>query len=565
MVALLAAVSILTYSAYAQKSTPSPVRQALEQEMKRVFGLLQQKGDPAPYFISYSVRENESIEIETSLGALRSSQKDHSRLLDIDVRVGDYNLDNTHQLRGQRGANTSSPFSYPVLMPIDNDVDALRSVIWLETDRKYKAAVERFIQVKANRTIKVDEEDTSADMSRQKSETATLALASVDMNVANWEKKLKAFSAAFNKYPEVYEGTLSISANANNDYVVNSEGTSIQHGRASWRLSIYARTKADDGMDLYRFEAFDSHTMDRLPSDEKIRQTIEAMVADLKALRAAPVIDPFTGPAILSGRASGVFFHEIFGHRIEGHRQKSETEGQTFTKKVNQPILPDFISVVDDPTTERINEVDLNGYYKFDDDGVAAQKVTVVDKGILKNFLMSRSPISGFETSNGHGRKAPGYRTVGRQGNLIVQATNTVSDAKLRAMLIDEAKKQGKTFGLLFKDISGGFTLTGRSSPQSFQVTPIMVYRIYVDGRPDELVRGVDLIGTPLTSFSKIVAAGDTPEIFNGFCGAESGYVPVAAVSPSILTTQIEVQKKIKSSERPPILPPPMVRNGGQR
>ena len=565
MVALLAAVSILTYSAYAQKSTPSPVRQALEQEMKRVFGLLQQKGDPAPYFISYSVRENESIEIEASLGALRSSQKDHSRLLDIDVRVGDYNLDNTHQLRGQRGANTSSPFSYPVLMPIDNDVDALRSVIWLETDRKYKAAVERFIQVKANRTIKVDEEDTSADMSRQKSETATLALASVDMNVANWEKKLKAFSAAFNKYPEVYEGTLSISANANNDYVVNSEGTSIQHGRASWRLSIYARTKADDGMDLYRFEAFDSHTMDRLPSDEKIRQTIEAMVADLKALRAAPVIDPFTGPAILSGRASGVFFHEIFGHRIEGHRQKSETEGQTFTKKVNQPILPDFISVVDDPTTERINEVDLNGYYKFDDDGVAAQKVTVVDKGILKNFLMSRSPISGFETSNGHGRKAPGYRTVGRQGNLIVQATNTVSDAKLRAMLIDEAKKQGKTFGLLFKDISGGFTLTGRSSPQSFQVTPIMVYRIYVDGRPDELVRGVDLIGTPLTSFSKIVAAGDTPEIFNGFCGAESGYVPVAAVSPSILTTQIEVQKKIKSSERPPILPPPMVRNGGQR
>src|SRR5262249_25915297 len=492
MVALLTGVSILTHSTYAQKSTPSPVRQALEQEMKRVFALLQQKGNPAPYFISYSVRENESIEIETSLGALRSSQKDHSRLLDIDVRVGDYNLDNTHQLRGQqRGTNTGWPFAYPVLMQIDNDGDALRSVIWLETDRKYKAAVERFIQVKANRTIKVDEEDTSADMSRQKSETATLALASVDMNVANWEKKLKAFSAAFNKYPEVYEGTLSISANANNDYVVNSEGTSIQHGRASWRLSIYARTKADDGMDLYRFEAFDSHTMDRLPSDEKIRQTIEAMVADLKALRAAPVIDPFTGPAILSGRASGVFFHEIFGHRIEGHRQKSETEGQTFTKKVNQPILPDFISVVDDPTTERINEVDLNGYYKFDDDGVAAQKVTVVDKGILKNFLMSRSPISGFETSNGHGRKAPGYRTVGRQGNLIVQATNTVSDAKLRAMLIDEAKKQRKTFGLLFKDISGGFTLTGRSSPQSFQVTPIMVYRIYVDGRPDELVRGV--------------------------------------------------------------------------
>src|SRR5438034_1150724 len=270
-------------------------------------------------------------------------------------------------------------------------------------------------------------------------------------------------------------------------------------------------------MELYRFEAFDAHTGDRLPSDDKIRQTIETMVDDLKALRAAPVIDPFTGPAILSGRASGVFFHEIFGHRIEGHRQKSESEGQTFTKKVNQSILPDFISVIDDPTNERVSGIDLNGYYKFDDDGVPAQKVTVVEKGILRNFLMSRSPVAGFETSNGHGRKAPGYRTVGRQGNLIVQASNTVSDAKLRTMLIDEAKKQGKTFGLLFKDISGGFTQTGRSSTQSFQVTPIMVYRVYVDGRPDELVRGVDLIGTPLTYFSKIVSSGDTLEFIIGF------------------------------------------------
>src|SRR5205823_5221161 len=233
--------------------------------------------------------------------------------------------------------------------------------------------------------------------------------------------------------------------------------------------------------------------------------------------------------------------------------------------KINQSILPDFISVVDDPTTERLGSTDLNGYYKFDDDGVPAQKVTVVDKGILKNFLMSRSPVAGFETSNGHGRKAPGYRTVGRQGNLIVQASNTVTDAKLRTMLIDEAKKQSKTFGLLFKDISGGFTLTTRSSPQSFQVTPIMVYKIYVDGRPDELVRGVDLIGTPLTSFSKIVAAGDTPEVFNGFCGAESGYVPVSAVSPAILTTQIEVQKKAKASDRPPILAPPIAANGGRQ
>ena len=553
----LVCISLLIPAATAQKTTPGPVLQALDEELKRAFDVLKQKGNPAPYFIGYSVSEMESVDIDASLGALRSSQTSLTRLLDIDVRVGDYQLDNTHQIRGQRGTTSGPSFSYPVLMPVDNDIDALKSVVWLETDEKYKAAVERFIQVKANRTIKVEEEDTSADLSRESKQTAVLAPANLDLDIPTWQKKVQDFSALFNKYPEIYEGSVGLSSSATNDYLANTEGTSVQHGIASIRLSIYARTKADDGMELYRFESFDAHSADHLPGDATIRQTIETMVRDLKALRAAPVIEPYTGPAILSGRASGVFFHEIFGHRIEGHRQKSETEGQTFTKKINQPVLPDFISVIDDPTMERIAGTDLNGHYAFDDDGVPAQRVTVVDKGILKNFLMSRSPVSGFENSNGHGRKAPGFRTVGRQGNLIVQATNTVSDAKMRVMLIEEAKKQGKPFGLLFKDISGGFTLTGRSSPQSFQVTPIMVYRIYVDGRPDELVRGVDLIGTPLTSFSQIVAAGDTPEVFNGFCGAESGYVPVAAVSPSILTAQIEVQKKAKSSDRPPILPPP--------
>jgi predicted Zn-dependent protease len=273
------------------------------------------------------------------------------------------------------------------------------------------------------------------------------------------------------------------------------------------------------------------------------------------------VIEPYTGPAILSGRASGVFFHEIFGHRIEGHRQKDEDGGQTFTKQVNKQILPTFISVFDDPTLQQLKagaaETDLNGFYPYDDEGVKSQRVPVVESGILKNFLMSRSPVKGFSNSNGHGRKSAGLRPVGRQGNLIVQSSQMVSDARLRELLIEECKKQGKPFGLFFSDISGGFTNTNRGGPQAFQVTPVMVYRVYTDGRPDELVRGVDLIGTPLVSFSKILATSDRQEVFNGMCGAESGWVPVSAVSPAILTAQIEVQKKPKSNDRLPILPPP--------
>lgn len=310
-------------------------------------------------------------------------------------------------------------------------------------------------------------------------------------------------------------------------------------------------------MDLFRFDAFDAVTPDGLPNDTRLTQAAEKIVKDLIALKNAPVVEPFAGPAILSGRASGVFFHEIFGHRIEGHRQKDNFEGNTFTAKVKQSVLPAFLSVIDDPTLPKLGSTDLNGYYQFDDEGVRAQKVPLVQNGILHNFLMSRSPIIGFPTSNGHGRASPGFAPVSRQGNLIVQSSKSVTKAQLRQMLIAEIKKQGKKFGLFFEDISGGFTNTSRFSTQAFQVMPIMVYRVYPDGRPDELVRGVDLIGTPLTSFSKIIAADDKPEVFNGFCGAESGFIPVSAISPSILISQIEIQKRAKGNDLAPILPPP--------
>jgi hypothetical protein len=175
----------------------------------------------------------------------------------------------------------------------------------------------------------------------------------------------------------------------------------------------------------------------------------------------------------------------------------------------------------------------------------------------LKNFLMSRMPVKNFDHSNGHGRRQPGLMPTGRQGNLIVTSTNTVPDSELRKKFIEEIKKQGKPYGLYFDDIQGGFTLTGRSSPQAFQVLPVMVYRVYADGRPDELVRGVDIVGTPLLSLNNIMVTGDTMQVFNGICGAESGQIPVAAAAPAMLFSEIEVQKRRRGTERPPILPPP--------
>ena len=179
-----------------------------------------------------------------------------------------------------------------------------------------------------------------------------------------------------------------------------------------------------------------------------------------------------------------------------------------------------------------------------DDEGTPAERVTVVEHGVLRNFLMSRSPIEGFARSNGHGRREHGNDAVSRQGNLIVESEKVVPYERLREMLIEECVKQGKPYGLIFDDISGGFTMTGRGGPQAFKVLPLYVTRVYADGRPDEVVRGVDIVGTPLTSFSKIIMAADDADVFNGTCGAESGWCPVSAVSPSLLVSEIEVEKR---------------------
>src|SRR5271170_2325288 len=346
-------------------------------------------------------------------------------------------------------------------------------------------------------------------------------------------------------------------ASADRSYLATSEGTALIRPGAIARLVIQAETRADDGMELMRVESFQAASPSQLPSDAELALKVDKIATDLKALRAAPAADPYAGPAMLSGRAAAVFFHEVLGHRLEGHRQRDENEGQTFTKKVNQLVLPAFLSVADDPTMKELNGVQLAGHYDFDDEGVPAMRVVAVENGVLKNFLMSRMPIKNFSQSNGHGRRQPGLMPTGRQGNLIVTSTNTVKDSELREKFVAEIKKQGKPYGLYFDDIQGGFTLTGRSTPQAFQVIPVMVYRVYADGRPDELVRGVDIVGTPLLSLNNIVLTGDTLQVFNGICGAESGQVPVAAAAPAMLFSEIEVQKRRRGSERPPVLPPP--------
>ena len=560
--ARLGTVAALACGLAAQRSQPvagagnSPLLGILQSELQRNFAGLKNEAVP-PYFLSYTVHDTKTASLDASFGALRRSDEGHQRLASVEVRVGDYSLDNTHPLRGDT-AGGSRPGVIPI--PLTDDDAPIRQALWRATDRSFKQATQALTRAKTNVSAKIKDESPTPDFSREQPQTYSGAPASFTLDTKAWEARLRRVSAPFADDPLIFSSDVSLSVESDNRYYTNSEGSQIADGDIACRLFIQASTKADDGMDLPLYQSYFARTPDGLPDEKQLVSDVRDMMALLVRLRHAPIVDPYSGPAILSGRTAGVFFHEIFGHRIEGARQKNTDDGQTFANKVGQPVLPYFLNVVMDPTLKKLGSTELMGYYQYDDEGVKARRVTVVNRGVLETFLLSRAPLTGFPQSNGHGRAQPGLVPVSRQSNLVVESSKSVSPEALMDMLKEEARQQHKPFGLLFDNIEGGFTNTSRSQPNAFNVTPNVVYRIYTDGRAPELVRGVNLIGTPLAAFAKIVATSNRVDVFNGVCGAESGSVPVSASAPAMLVSEVEVQKKAQSQETLPILAAPQPR-----
>ena len=521
----------------------------MQRELMRGYKALG-KSQPAPYYMSYAVADQTTTIVMGGYGALITSAQVHQRRADVITRIGTPALDNTHN------ENRTSALVSGTL-PLNEDHAAIAHAFWLLTNRGYRQASAAYLRSKTSADVRAAEEDTSADFSAEKpqSHVDVVPMTKVDENA--WRARIREVSAQFAQYPDIESSNVVFMEEDEDHYFVTTEGTKLLTPSRISRMYIVAGLRADDGMELQRVETWQASSPDKLPTLAELTPKIQKMVTDLRALRTAPIAEPFNGPALLSGRAAAVLTHEVLGHRLEGQRQRGDDEGQTFTKKINQLVLPPFLSVTDDPTKRNFGNLELSGYYPYDDEGMPAQTVRLIDDGVLKHFLLSRMPVKGFENSNGHGRGEPGRVPVGRQGNLIVTSTKSVPEAELRKEFLDEIKKSGKPYGLYFDDIQGGFTLTTRQLPQAFQVLPILVWRVYADGRPDELVRGVDLVGTPLAAFGHILAVGDTEHVFNGICGAESGSVPVSAIAPAMLFSEFETQRRAQSHERPPILPPP--------
>lgn len=550
----LALAAALFASARPAVAPPSPsLVDILKAELNREFTTLQAHGDPAPYYMAYEVTDEQSDTASAMHGALIENIHSRTRGVDTTIRVGSAKFDNYHPYKGSRVRFTSfTPIS------LDDDANQIRRALWAETDRVYRLASRRLLQLKTDEQLLAEQAQQDADFSSEPAETFARLPETFPYNMQAWSEKVRAWSAEFKKHPDILGSGVSFRAQREIRTLVNTGGSSVQLGSDLFRVEVEGFALAPDGMDLRDFVTIEASDPAHLPADIVVQARVQDLARKLDALVKAPPAEPIVCPAILSGRASAVFFHEIFGHRVEGHRQKDIAEGQTFTKMLGQKVLPDFISVEFDPTRKQFNGADLIGSYEYDDEGVKARSVKVVESGVLKTFLLSRSPVGEFVHSNGHGRRQPGYEVVSRQSNLIVESSKQVSGAELRAQLIAEIKRQGKPYGLYFEEVSSGYTTTGRQGLQAFTVVPLVVYRVYPDGgRPDELIRGVDIVGTPLASFQKILATSDRASIFNGYCGAESGSIPVSAVSPAILVSEIETQKKENSQQKPPLLPHP--------
>ena len=361
----------------------------------------------------------------------------------------------------------------------------------------------------------------------------------------------------------VLDSSFSFGITQGHRYFVDSRGTRLKTPYARLRLMYNLSNRTPDGMTVERFKDYNVFSPEELPSAQQLAADVQQSLQELAGLTAAPEGDPLTAPTILKGKAAAVFVHEVLGHRLEGHRQKDDSEGQTFTGKVGQLVISPLLTIVDDPTLTQFNGAALRGHYLYDDEGVQARPVTLIDKGVLKNFLMPSSPINGFALSNGHGRRETGRRAVARMGIMRTTASHTVPYEQLEKQLLQEIKRQGKPYGFIVEDLGGGFTFTGTSMPQSFKLRAKLVWRVYPDGRR-EMVRGLDVVGTPLVSFNKILAVGDDDTVFDGSCGAESGWVPQTNIAPSLLLESMEMEKTQKGDYKPPVLPSPLLNKEGK-
>jgi len=557
-------VYILLFSEFCL-CAPVHILNAMELELRRSIERLRMEGQEEPYFISYTIVDEKYCKIRAKYGGIYYSEFTHERPYYVEVRVGDYEFDNTEPPSEESFSYDYYEPEVSIPMPLEDDIDGIRHCLWLATDFCYKNSLRAFSE-KKSKLIHKARVSESPSFSKEPPERYELG-EELTINLVeikrSWEERIKRLSKIFTNYAEIVDSEISFAAGVENRYYLNTEGTKIHDGKKIFHILAQASAISYDGINVWSYRDFYSFSESALPDEHELTYAIDDLAKEVTKLKYAQRIAPCNVPVIIKSPASGVFFHEVLGHRLEGHRQEAEKEGETFKDKVGKKIAPEFITIYDDPSMKyHTDGKALIGHYLYDDEGVRARRVLLVENGILKNFLLSRMPIEKFYNSNGHGRKSISSsfeqtRAIPRQAVFVVESSMKLPYSQLKQLLIKECKKKNKQFGLIITRAYSGATITRRNFLQTFLEKPLVVYKVDVDSCGEELVRGIEFGGTPLVCIDKIVATDDSSEVFNGFCGAESGVVPVSAIAPSILLSEMEFQKSSEESKKPPLLLPP--------
>jgi predicted Zn-dependent protease len=521
------------------------LRTAMRQEIARSMGGLKAKGHPKPYYISYLMRDIDSLFISACYGSICQDREERRRNCYADVRVGNYSFDQTTQ-GGLSDSGEESESTELSDMPLEGGEDAIRFCLWRLTDSRYREAVRDYHMRKSRDISFLDQNRRLPSFIPQKPAKSETRLTRFNIDMDGMRDYLRKASLLFKDYPEIKNSSVEFAASLKTKIFISSEGVERVWQQPLFSLTgiMWMHTKRSD---LDESLAINVGDFSELPSLAEFKKILKARINDLYKVEAGESIASYSGPVLLAPKPAGLFIHEVLGHRLEGSRLLADDEGKTFKDKVGCRIMHEGLTIVDDPTMENFGGATLFGHYPFDDEGTAAHRVTLIEKGVLRQFLTTRSPIDKKMTaSNGHARNQGCERPISRMGNLIVEASGGFSFAELKKKMIEEIKRSKLPYGIILYDVEGGETGTEAYNFQAFLGQITKAAKIFPSGK-EVFVKGVDFVGTPLVSLSHIIAFGNEPELDNGFCGAESGTIPVSTISPALLLSSLELQAKDSS------------------
>jgi TldD protein len=539
------------------------VLQSMEAELKRSMRGLRLSGHPRPYFISYLLHHSQGLDVWGRYGSVFNAEPIRSCDLYTEVRVGSHRFDQT--VDGGLHADLGERESYNWLVgPQDLNQEAVRYAFWKLTQLKYWEALQEFYEKKK---IMV-EQRLRRDAPSFSKEPVLVHQGSVEplqLSQPAWEDFVRRSSTLLKSYKQLIDPYVRVRGMSRLRFFVNSEGTKFVAQEKYFEAIVNAWLLTKDGVYLNAARMFHGRSEDELPDQAKVEEAIELVARDLEGLARARPMEPYAGPALLSGLASGLIFHEAIGHRLEGERMISRSEGQTFASKIGKQILPTSVDLLDDPSMQRWEGKSLYGHYPVDDEGVASQPVTLVERGELKTFLLSRSCVRGFKRSNGHGRHERFQDPMARMANLVVKSTDRFTWEQLKEQLLREVQARKLPHGIIVKRVSSGETRTDHYDFQAFKGVPTEVYTVDPRTGKETRVRDVNFIGTPLAAIQRIKAFGGDYEVDNSYCFAESGSVPVSTIAPAMLVEELELQRATTRYFRPPVLGIPPMKSVAKR